>query len=267
MELQGRRVLITGASRGIGAELARQFAAAGARVALVARSADALEKLAADTGGTAHPVDLAEPAQVDGLIERIEQDGGPVDILFNNAGIDGAGYFPASPAEEVGRLMQVNLVTPMQLCRQAVPRMLERGRGHLVNISSLSGVGAFPGLVSYSASKAGLSQFTAGLRADLRGLPVKTTLVEMGKVVPTAMSDGVEDYAPTYESFRRFERLQMLVDIPVEKLAAAVVDGVRKDRKHVRLPARAAGFALLTEVPRRATELLLTGVRPRLKGD
>src|SRR2546423_10793347 len=88
MELHGKRVLVTGASRGIGKALSEQFAAAGATVALLARSEGAIEKLAADLGGMAHPADLGDRAQVDGLIQRIEAAGGPVDVLVNNAGID-----------------------------------------------------------------------------------------------------------------------------------------------------------------------------------
>jgi len=265
MELRGRQVLITGASRGIGAELARAFAGAGARVALLARTEAALRAVAAETGGTVHVADLADPAALTGLLDRVEDEVGPVDVLVNNAGIDAMGYFPEQAPEEIERLLRVNLLAPIELCRQAVPRMVARGDGHLVNVSSLSGVGAFPGFAAYSTSKAGLSHFTAGLRADLRGLPVRTTLVEMGKVVPTDMSDGLAAYAPTAESFRRFERLGLLVDIPVGVLAAAVVDAVRGNKKSVRLPRRAAGFALLTGAPRRATELLLTGVKPREK--
>jgi short-subunit dehydrogenase len=265
MELQGRQVLITGASRGIGAELARQFAAAGARVALVARSVDALSAVAAEAGGTAHPVDLADAAQVTGLLDRIEDETGPVDVLVNNAGLDAMGYFPESAPETVEQLMRVNLLAPMELCRQAIPRMAARGEGHLVNVSSMSGVGAFPGLTAYSASKAGLTHFTAGLRADLRGMPVNTTLVEMAKVVPTDMSDGLRSYTPTWESFRRFEKMGLLADIPVSTLARDVVDAVRKNKRFVRLPRRAAGFALMMGAPRRATELLLTGVKPREK--
>lgn len=265
MELRDKRVLITGASRGIGAELSRQFATAGAKVALVARTADALSALAAETGGTAHPADLADAGQVAGLLDRVEEEAGPVDVLVNNAGIDGMGYYPETPPETVEQLMRVNLLTPMELCRQAIPRMAARGGGHLVNVSSLSGVGAFPGFTAYSTSKAGLSHFTAGLRADLRGLPVRTTLVEMGKVVPTDMSDGLQAYSPTADSFRRFERLGLLADIPVGDLAAAVVEAVRRNKKFVRLPRRAAGFALMVGAPRRTTELLLGGVRPREK--
>ena len=100
---------------------------------------------------------------------------------------------------------------------------------------------------------------TAGLRADLRGLPVGTTLVELGPV-ETSMLERAEDYPPTQRSFQRFRRLQMLVDLEPAKVADAVVDAVRRERPHVRLPKRVATFAMLPEAPRRLTRWLLTGV-------
>jgi short-subunit dehydrogenase len=262
MRVNGRRVLITGASRGIGEALARAFAAAGARVALVARSEGAIKELAGRLGGTAHPTDLSDPDQVDGLVGRVEADGGPVDILVNNAGVDAAGWFPDATHTELTQLMQVNLLAPMSLCRQAIPGMLERGGGHLVNISSLSGVGAFPGLVLYSTSKAGLSHFTAGLRADLKGTTVDTTLVELGPV-PSDMLSVIKEYEPTARSFDRFDHIRLLEDVPREKVADDVVRAVERARRHVRHPKRAILFAMTSEAPRRIVEVLLSGVPHR----
>jgi short-subunit dehydrogenase len=259
MELIGRRVLVTGASRGIGEGLARAFAQAGAKVALVARSEGPLKVLASEVGGVAYPTDLSDPDATGGLLDRVEADGGPVDVLVNNAGIDAAGAFHTADPREIEQLYRVNLLTPVQLCRQAIPRMLERGSGHIVNISSLAGVGVFPGLATYSSSKAGLSHFTAGLRADLKGRPIGTTLVEVGPV-PTDMLARVGSYRPTELSFKRFYRLQLLVDKPRELLVEQVVEAVVRNKKHVRLPRRALLFPLLTEAPRRTTELLLTRV-------
>jgi short-subunit dehydrogenase len=260
MELRDRRVVITGASRGIGEGLAHRFAAAGSIVALVARSADTIEKLAADLGGTAHPADLADPKQVATLVNRIEDEAGPVDVLVNNAGTELAGAFWDHDADDVAALMQVNLATPMELCRQVIPRMLHRGRGHIVNISSLAACGLYPGLTAYSTSKAGLSHFTAGLRADLRKLPVKTTLVEMAGV-PTDMLSHVGDYKPTEDSFSRGYRLHLVTDTPLDTLVNATVDAVEKEQRHVRYPKRALLFPLLTEAPRRITEMMLVGVK------
>jgi short-subunit dehydrogenase len=142
--------------------------------------------------------------------------------------------------------------------------MLGRGGGHIVNISSMAGTAVLPGLVSYSASKAALSQFTAGLRADLRGLPIGTTLVELGPI-PTDMLARTEDYEPTEKSFERFYRTRLMVQVPREKVAREVVEAVRKGRRHVRIPKRAALGSLLSEAPRRSMELLLTGVPHQAK--
>jgi short-subunit dehydrogenase len=140
--------------------------------------------------------------------------------------------------------------------------MLERGGGHIVNVSSMAGSSTFPGLVVYSASKAAkaaLSHFTAGLRADLRGLPISTTLVELGPI-PTDMLAEAESYEPTAKAFQRAYRTRLIVDVPREKVAEEIVAAVQKRRRHVRIPNRAILFPLLSEAPRRATELLLTGL-------
>lgn len=265
MDLHGRRVLVTGASRGIGESLARSFAASGAKVALAARTEAALRSLADEIGGTVHPVDLADPAQVATFVHRVEDEAGPVDVLVNNAGIDITKSITDTTADELQRITQVNYLAPAELCRQAIPRMLRRGQGHLVNVSSLAGVAVFPGMVTYAATKAALSHFTSGLRADLKKLPVGTTLVELGPI-PTDMLEHVDSYEPTAKSFRRLYRMQLMIDVSREEVARQVVAAVQRDKKHVRLPKRALPFPLLTEAPRRTVELLLTGVPHRPRG-
>src|SRR5438270_10770337 len=121
MELAGKRVLITGASRGIGQALAERFTAAGARVALVARSEAPLKELADRLGGTAHPADLADRNQLDGLVDRIEADGGPVDVLVNNAGSDRAGFPATTSADAVASLYRLTLPAPVDLSRSVLP--------------------------------------------------------------------------------------------------------------------------------------------------
>jgi short-subunit dehydrogenase len=262
MDLRERNVLVTGASRGIGEAIAKRFVAQGAHVIGVARNADLLGKVMADIGSSAVPTDLADPAQVDGLVERIERDHGPVDILVNNAGLDMAGALVDTTAEEVRTIHQVNLVTPIELCRQVLPGMLRRGRGHIVNVSSLAGVGGFSGMTSYCSTKGGLTNFTGVLRLELKGTPIGTTLVELGPV-PTDMLEHVNDFTPTRKSFDRFYKLQMLVDVPKETVAEDVVAAVEKGKRHVRIPKRALAFPLLNEAPRRIIETLLVGVRSR----
>jgi len=260
MDLQGKRVLVTGASRGIGEATARAFTAAGASVALVARDAERLEALADEFGGTAHPADLLDPDVVAGLVAAVEADGPPVDVLVNNAGLAPGGFFAEIDPDDIEAIYRVNLLSPVQLCRAVLPGMLDSGRGHIVNVSSLAGVAAYPGMAAYASTKAGLTQFTEILALDLKGLPVGTTVVQLGPI-PTDMLDHVNDYAPTRDSFDRGYKLRLIVDIPKERVADAIVDAVRKGRSHIRLPKRAAAFPLLAEAPRRVSDVLLTGVK------
>src|SRR5436305_5223640 len=261
MELAGKRVLITGASRGIGQALAERFTAAGSRVALVARSEGPLKELADRLGGTAHPADLCESEQLAGLVERVEADGGPIDVLINNAGVDKVGFLTDASAQDVESLFRLNVIAPVELCRQMAPRMLERGTGHIVMMSSMAGVLAAPGYALYASSKAALNQFIACLRADLKGKPVGTTLVEVAYVVPTEMAANVKANPGMAKASDRFYKLHTLVDTPMDKLTAEVVEAVRKGKRHVRLPRRLAPFAILGEAPRLGVQVALTGVK------
>lgn len=265
MNLTDAHVLITGASRGIGAALAERFTEAGARTTLVARSEGDLKELSARLDGSAWlTADLAGSNGRDGLIARAEAEQGPLDVLVNNAGIDLAGAFAEIGADNLEKIIALNALTPMELCRQAIPGMLERGAGHIVNVSSLAGTAVLPGMVAYSTTKAALTHFTSGLRADLRGLPIGTTVVEIGLIPETDMGTSVTSYEPTDDAFRRFYRLGLLSDVGLEQVCRATVDAVRRNRRHVRYPRRARGFAVLAETPRRMAETILSGVSPRV---
>ena len=248
MQISGSRVLLTGASRGIGAELARALAARGAQLALVARDSPHLARVAAETRGTAHPCDLGVLADLPGLVDRI----GPVDILINNAGISGVGWYLDRTQGEIEQVITVNLLAPMTLCRLVIPGMLDRGRGHVVNLSSMAGVFAPPGLVAYGASKAGLSHFTAGLRADLRDDPITLTAVTLGSVT-TDMDDEARSYGP----LRQLAQASKGRDItPMPAFIKAVVDAIERDKPEVRVPASMAPLAMLTNAPRKVGRLL-----------
>jgi short-subunit dehydrogenase len=252
--------MVTGGSRGIGEAIARELSRRGATVALVARDRSKLEALADELGGTAHPCDLTDPAAVLDLIPSVEGDGGgPLDVLVNNAGLDMAGAFVETDPEDLERIFRVNLLTPAHLCRAVLPGMVERGRGHLVNVSSLSGVAAYAGLAAYSSTKSGLTSLTDGLSMDLRGLPVGTTVVEIGPI-PTDMLEHVNDYAPTREAFDRAYKVKLLVDVPREKVATETAEAIEKNRRHVRLPKRALAFPLATAFPRAFVRMLNTGL-------
>lgn len=263
MELDGAHVLITGASRGIGAAMADAFAMRGARLTLAARSLPGLEEVAARTGGATVQADLADPAVVDGFIARVEAANGPVDVLVNNAGIDVTGGFMEMRADDLERIIRLNAITVAELTRQALPGMVARGRGHIVQMSSLAASGVFPGMSVYAGTKAFLSHMSAGLRLELRGLPVGLTVVEPGLVAPTDMKDSVLAYPPTAACFRRFYRLGLLADADSGALADRTVRAVQRGRRHVRMPRRAFLFPWLTSAPRRIVEMTIAGIPPR----
>ncbi|MEB3979707.1 SDR family NAD(P)-dependent oxidoreductase [Mycobacterium sp. 663a-19] len=260
MKLNNTRVLVTGASRGLGRSIAEVLTARGAEVALVARNGEALELLAKELDGKAYPTDLTDHATVEALIDRVEADG-PVDGLVNNAGLDHVGLFPDATAQQVRDLLQVNLAAPMELCRQLMPRMVARGRGHIVNVSSQGALSVTPGVTLYGTSKAGLSQFTHGLRQELRGTPVGTTLVQIG-AVKTDMIDNIRGFGPTRRVIERFERWHMAPREALEPgvVADAIADAIEHERKYVTLPRQLAPTAAMTELPRRLSEILIAGL-------
>lgn len=262
MELTGTRALITGASRGVGEALALAFGAAGCSAALVARDGVALATLADRLDGRAYVVDLADAAQLDGLVSRIEADGGPIDVLVNAAAVARAALAEAVDEGEIARAVALNVTAPQRLVRQVLPGMLARERGHIVNVSSITGVCAVPATSLYGATKAALSHFSAGLRADLKGAPVGVTLVESGPVV-TGMWEEMLSSPPVATSVRRLQRLRVLPTVGADQLAAAVVRAVQAGRYHVRSPKRALPLYALEDFPRRLVAGMLAGLDPR----
>lgn len=264
MQLAGAHVLVTGASRGIGAHIAARAAGRGAAVTLVARSADPLHELAARIGGHAVPVDLADPLQRSGLIQRVEggRAGRPVDVLVNAAGTDAVGSVLATSERAMQGLFQVNLLAPTELCRQVVPGMVARGRGRIVNVSSGFSAVVTAGLASYCSSKAGLSHFTAALRQELTGTGVGTTLVELGPVRTQMIAAILEDRL-TGPALRRLLRLDAAPMVEPDDVAKQVCEAVERGRAHVVLPKRLTPVVALTWLPRRAADVLLGGLPKR----
>ena len=180
MELAGRTALLTGATGGLGRAIAEALAERGATLVLSGRKAEALEALAAELPGEGHrvlPADLAEP----GAAEKLAAEAGEVDVLVANAGLPGTGRLTDFTPEELTRALRVNLEAPMLLARALEPAMLERGSGHLVFISSLSGkVGHARAPPIYNATKFGLRGFALGLRADLDPQGIGVSIVSPG---------------------------------------------------------------------------------------
>lgn len=259
MQLAGRHVLVTGGSRGIGAALAREYARRDAVVSVAARDGAALDRLATELRGHAFVADLFDPAQVDGLIERVEAAVGPVDVLVNNAGLDTVGAFHATDPSVIRNVARLNFEVPMVLTRQVLPGMLQRRRGHVVFVSSLAGTSGFAGMAVYAGTKAGLNNFVASIRMELKDTPLTTTVVAPGPV-DTEMWDRVEATIEVAALLRRLRLFRLVPMASPEAVARKTVDATITGSRHVRMPRRLLVNHLLREAPTRIIEGLTTGV-------
>jgi uncharacterized protein len=177
----------------------------------------------------------------------------------NNASSIEIGSFASRSADAIAYEVQVNLGATVELTRQALPRMLEREHGHLVFMSSLQASAPTPGFAVYGATKAAVSHFVAILRLELVGTAIGTTLVAPGPV-DTPMANRIEASPLTTALLRRYDRVRLLIKDDPAALADKVASAVECGARHVRTPRRALMLNLLSETPRRMTELLLTGV-------
>jgi short-subunit dehydrogenase len=259
MQLAGAHVLVTGGSRGIGAAIAREYARRDATVSVAARDGAALDRVATELRGRAFVADLLDPAQVDGLIDRVEASAGPVDVLVNNAGMESIGAFHKTDPSVIRDTARLNFEVPMVLTRQVLPGMLQRRRGHVVFLSSLGGTGGFAGLAVYSGTKAGLNNFVASIRMELKDTPITTTVVAPGPV-DTEMWDRVEDATEYAAMLKRLRLFRLLPKATPEFVACKTVDATASATRHVRMPRRLLVNHLLREAPTRITEGLTTGV-------
>ncbi|MCQ4359965.1 MULTISPECIES: SDR family NAD(P)-dependent oxidoreductase [Mycobacterium] len=259
MDIRGKRVLITGASRGIGQQLARGFADAGADVALVARGSGPLEEVAARLGGRAYPCDLTNTTALRGLIARVERDG-PVDILVNNAGDECIGRFNEMTAETLDFIIALNVLAGAELFRQVLPGMLARGHGHLVNVSSMAGVSLPPTLATYAATKAFVTHHTVNLAFELQDTPVGVTKVEIGEVADTGLMEKGRSSPALSALFDRMYRLKVSRLITPEEITDAVLNAVRHNKLSVRLPKRLASSSMMVDLPRRSAWLMARGL-------
>jgi uncharacterized protein len=173
-------------------------------------------------------------------------------VLVNNAGVSNVGWFLDRTIDEIDQVIALNLRAPLHLCRLLLPGMVERGRGHIVNLSSMAGVFAPPGLATYGASKAALSHLGAGLRADLRDQPISFTTVHLGSV-RTDMDDEARSYGP----LRQLAEKSAGRDItPMADFVSAVIRGIESDREEVRVPRAMAPLAATANLPRRIGRLI-----------
>src|SRR2546423_9808226 len=182
MIISGRVVVVTGASRGIGVTIARDLARRGARLALTARSEDALKEIADSIGALAIAADVSSAEDRERVLKTVKGELGPLDVLVNNAGIESIRAFAEMPEQDIRDIVDVNLVAPMLLTRAVLPGMLERKRGHVVNIASVAGKTMTPFNSVYSASKHALVGWTHSIRFELQGSGVSASVICPGFV-------------------------------------------------------------------------------------
>ena len=196
MILNNKTVIITGGSEGVGAATARLFAEAGANLMLVARGKKKLEAIADDlrdkTRVEIFAMDVADTDACVDVFKKAQFEFGSVDILVNNAGYHARGLVEAVAADELARMVDVNLRAPMMLSQIALPYLREAGEGAIINVGSLAGRVIYPGASGYSATKAGLRLFTLGMAEELRGTGIKVGLVSPGPVSTGFIMDDID---------------------------------------------------------------------------
>jgi len=225
-DLAGRTAILTGASRGIGPYIARALAAQGMNLVLTAESEPGLEDVAAEVRASSVKTivvrsDVAERHTLEALVTVANREFSSVDVLINNAGIEKLFAFHQLNAEDIERVVRVNLIGAMHLTWMVLPGMLARRRGHIVNVSSLAGKAGPPCFEPYAATKAGLIAFTESLRAEYRDTGVSASVI-----CPGFVTTGI------YEQLRKETHIdgpKVLGPSSPELVARAVVRAIRKD--------------------------------------
>jgi short-subunit dehydrogenase len=186
VQLAAKTVLLTGATGGLGRAIATALADRGASLVLSSRKGDELERLAETLPGSAHRIVVSDLAR-EGEALRLVDSAGEVDVLVANAGLPASGRLEGFTQEEIGRALRVNLESPVRMARELVPAMIERGEGHMVFLSSISGKAATARASLYAATKFGLRGFALCLRDDLRPQGVGVSVISPGAIRDAGM--------------------------------------------------------------------------------
>jgi short-subunit dehydrogenase len=223
VELEGKTVLLSGATGGIGRAIADALAAEGARLALSSRRGEELERLAQSLRGGAdkHRALVADLAEA-GAAEKLVDQAGDVDGLVANAALPASGKLENFSSEEVQRAIRVNFESPILMARALAPKLAAKGAGHLVFISSLSGKVGSPRSALYSSTKFGLRGFAFGLREDLHPHGVGVSIVSPGFVRGAGMWADADVEPPP-----------MIGTTTPEKVARAVVRAIERNRNEI----------------------------------
>lgn len=236
MEIASKTALVTGASSGIGAAIAKSLAKAGAQVLLLARREQELNKVAADVqaaGGKAkvYPVDLTDSRAVEALAKRITSEVGTPDIIVNNAGAGQWKFIEETSAEEARQMMTLPYFAAFYVTRSFIPEMLKRNSGHIVNVSSVASRFVWPGATAYTAARWAVRGFTEALRSDLCGTHIGVTLYESSQVA----SPYWDNNPGSRERIPGIGKL-LLRTLAPEEVGEAVVEGIRHNQRLVVIP-------------------------------
>ena len=258
----GSKVLLTGASSGIGRELAKVLAGRGARLAIVARRRSRLEDLAEEIGGAAViEADLSSRGTAAAVAAEALEALGPVDVLVNNAGGGvGGSQWAVGDGDEARDAFEVNYWSPLALVQALVPGMRERGRGAVVNVTSMAQVNTWPAFGAYGATKAALALATETLRLELSGSPVHVL-----EAIPGPVDTAVQAETRLAPGIGR-----MLDRVPLgdaAEMARLIADALERGRPRVIYPRRAALAYLLPVAARRDTRRLAAKVAAETEPD
>lgn len=242
----GTRVLVTGASSGIGAAVARELAGAGAIVGLCARRTALLDEVVADCRRSvpecrAWTIDLSELDTLEGFVHQVEDELGGIDVLVNNAASALHGDAAAVPWDDVEYVMRLNYLSPVRLTHAALPAMIARESGRILTVSSMAARTSTPGEAAYAASKAAVSAYMEALAGELWDTPVRFHLVYPALIDLTPGVDGDDELAVSSNG---------MTPIPAPVLARAIRRQLERGDLELFMPQTMAGF-----VAGRATDL------------
>jgi short-subunit dehydrogenase len=228
--MEGRNAIITGASHGIGAQIARALSARGANLLLVARSEGELGRLTKElrrpgTTVAFAAVDLSDPHAAEKVLAASRAELSSVDVLVNNAAVELQRRFHTLTMDEIEHVIRVDLITPVALSRLLLPQMLDQRYGRIVNISSLAGHVGFPLTEAYAASKDGLIAFSRVLRNDYHHAGVSASAIVLGAVKGAGVGQR------TLDEFDLKTSTAFMVT--PEKVANAVVRAISKDKAEI----------------------------------
>jgi len=224
-----KTALVTGASSGMGAAVVRRLRKEGIAVHALARSRESLLALAEETGCVAHVLDVTDLAGITKLTQQVA-----FDILVNNAGVDRPRKFLEAQPDDIDLLLDVNLRAVLHLCRLVVPGMVERDRGHVINITSIAGAYNFNGNSTYHATKAAVSMLSRQLRIDAYGKRVRVTEICPGRVATDIFAHVHGDSKETHARFIEGFELPKAEDI-AEAIAFAIAAPVAVNIGHMEI--------------------------------